>query len=183
MIVARRVRPRKTIDDFMALPEGIRAELIDGELFMSPAPKSLHQRVVGRLFHLLYERVGTKALGEVFVAPLDVHLPSGDIVQPDILFVAKSNQGIIQDWIRGAPDLVIEVLSTEGAERDRLVKRDLYAQNGIREYWIVDPASQTLEVFSPAGNCYEPNGYFDRDDIIVSPLLPEFRISLSDLFA
>ncbi len=183
MILARRARPRKTVDDFMSLPEGARAELIDGELFMSPSPKRRHQDVVLRLVRRLADFVEARGLGALFVAPFDVHLPSGDIVEPDILFVARPNLTIVQDWVRGAPDLIVEVLSPEGVERDRFVKRDLYAQNGVGEYWIVDPQVKTVEIFTLRGSRYEPNGYFEDDDILVSPLLSEFKLTLPDVFA
>jgi Uma2 family endonuclease len=190
MILARRARPRKTLDDFMSLPEGTRAELIDGELFMCPSPREPHQWAVANLHLLLGGFVKSRKLGRVYTAPFDVHLPSGDIVEPDILFVAKDNLGIVQDWVRGAPDLVVEVLSPDGIDRDRFVKRNLYAQNGVREYWIVDADSKSIEVFTlrvgtpQAGLArYEPNGYFENDDILVSPLLPEFQPAVADLFA
>jgi len=183
MILARKARPRKTVDDFMSLPEGSRAELIDGELYMCPSPRSRHQEAVGCLFRRLADFVATRRLGKVYVAPLDVHLPSGDIVEPDILYVAKANLGIVQDWVRGAPELLIEVLSPEGIDRDRIVKRDLYAQNGVREYWIIDPEAKTVEVFTLRGSNYEPNGYFENNDILVSPLLPEFKLPVADVFA
>lgn len=167
----------------MSLPEGSRAELIDGELFTCPSPRSRHQDAVGNLFRRLADFVATRKLGKVYVAPFDVHLPSGDIVEPDILYVAKANLGIVQDWVKGVPDLVIEVLSPEGIERDRIVKRDLYAQNGVGEYWIVDPEARAVEVFSLHGSRYEPNGYFESADILMSSLLPEFKLAIADLFA
>ena len=166
----------------MRLSEGTRAELIDGDLLMCPSPRTPHQRAIMKLVTLLNDFVRWKAVGEVFVAPFDVHLPSGDIVEPDVIFVAKSNAGIVQDWIRGVPDPVVEVLSPERIERDRIVKRDLYARNGVREYWIVDPQCRTVEVFSLAGERYEPNGYFQPDDDLVSPLLAEFKVKVADIF-
>ena len=189
MILARRARPRKTVKDFMNLPEGTRAELIDGELFMSPSPKQPHQWAVGNLHVLLAQFVHTRKLGKVFVAPFDVHLPSGDIVEPDVLFIAKGNLGIVQDWVRGTPDLVVEVLSPDGLERDRFVKRDLYAENGVGEYWIVDTDAKAIEVFTlhrtqqsgPAR--YEPNGYFENGDILLSLLLAELKLPVADVFA
>jgi len=190
MILARRARPRKTVEDFMNLPDGSRAELIDGDLFMCPAPREPHQWAVGNLYVLLTQFAHSRKLGKVYVAPFDVHLPSGDVVEPDILYVAKANLGIVQDWVRGAPDLVIEVLSPEGIDRDRIVKRDLYAQNGIREYWIVDAEAKAVEVFTlrdgtrQAGPArYEPNGYFESNDILVSSLLPELKLPVADVFA
>jgi Uma2 family endonuclease len=182
MIVRYKLRPRKTLEDFMRLPEGTLAELIDGELLMSPTPKPMHQQIVGNLFFLLKSHIDSASLGRVFVAPLDVHLPSGDIVEPDIIFIEKMNLGIIQDWIRGAPDLLVEVLSPTGVERDRFVKHKLYGENGVREYWIVDPGAKAVEIFSLAGNQYEPNGYVESDEMIESPLLPQFRVQVADLF-
>jgi Uma2 family endonuclease len=112
-LVPRKARPRKTIEDFMSLPEGVRAELIDGELIMSPSPRPFHQDVVGNIFALLRQFALSRHLGRVYVAPLDVHLPSGDVVEPDVLFISSENLNIVKDWIRGAPDLVIEVISPE----------------------------------------------------------------------
>ncbi len=166
----------------MNLPEGTRAELIDGDLFMSPSPKKPHQNAVLRLVRRLADFIESRRLGAVFVAPFDVHLPSGDIVEPDILFVAKVNLGIVQDWVRGVPDLVVEVLSPEGMERDRFVKRALYSDNGVPEYWIVDADAKTIEVFSLGGGKYIPNGYFDNDDVLVSPLLSGFNLPVADIF-
>ena len=167
----------------MRLPEGSRAELVNGELLMCPSPRSRHQEAVGNMFLRLADFVAKRKLGKVYVAPFDVHLPSGDIVEPDILYVAKANLGIVQDWVRGAPDLVVEVLSPEGIDRDRFIKRDLYAHNGIREYWIVDPEAKAVEVFSLRDGRYEPNGYFENNDFLVSPLLSEFNLAIADLFA
>ncbi len=181
-LLKSKLRPRKTAADFMDLPEGTLAELIDGELFMSPAPKTRHQKTVGELFFALQSYVRSTASGEVFVAPFDVHLPTGDIVEPDIVFVAKPNLGIIQDWIRGAPDLLVEVLSPTSIERDRIIKHRLYAQNGVREYWIVDPEARAIEVFSLAGTLYEPNGYVQADEVMESPLLPDLKFRVADLF-
>lgn len=183
MILARRARPRKTVEDFLNLPEGSRAELIDGDLLMSPSPRSRHQDAVGSLFRRLADFVARHTLGKVYVAPFDVYLPSGDIVEPDILYVAAARLEIVQDWVRGAPDLVIEVLSPESIDRDRMVKRDLYAQNGIGEYWIVDPEAKAVELFTLQRDRYEPNGYFENQDVLISPLFTEFRLPLADLFA
>jgi len=167
----------------MSLPEGTRAELIDGELFMCPSPRRPHQDAVLRLVRRLADFVESRRLGSVFVSPFDVHLPTGDIVEPDILFVARENLDIVQDWVRGAPDMVVEVLSPEGLERDRLAKRSLYAANGIREYWIVDTEARSIEVFTLRGEKYEPNGYFESGDILLSPLLAELTLPVADVFA
>jgi Uma2 family endonuclease len=113
---------------------------------------------------------------------MDVHLPSGDIVEPDVLFVAQENHSIIQDWIRGVPDLVIEVLSPDGIARDRFVKRDLYARNGVREYWIVDPATRSIEVFALRSRQYEPAGYFQEGAVLTSTVLSGLSLPVTEIF-
>lgn len=176
-------KPRKTIDDYMRLPEGVRAELIDGELyFLSPSPRERHQRIVGNLFVSLRGLVEAAGIGRVYLAPFDVHLPSGDIVQPDLVFVATANLGIVQDWIHGAPDLLIEVLSPASPERDRIVKRERYATNGVKEYWIVDGDLAAVEVFTLSGGDYAPHGYFESPTTLQSPALGNRRLSVAPLF-
>jgi len=180
-MTALRARPRKTVEDYMKLPDDVRVELIDGEFFMSPSPRERHQSIVLRLARLLADFVEKGRRGMVYIAPFDVHLPSGDVVQPDVIYVSQARSGIIQDWIRGVPDLLIEVLSPETPERDRIVKRDRYAQNGVREYWIVDPMDPTVEIFrSRRGRSLEA-GYFEKGDPIVSAVLPGFRPRVGEL--
>jgi Uma2 family endonuclease len=163
-----KTRPRKTEADYMRLPEGALAELIEGEIFSSPSPKLRHQLIVQNLNLELAGFVRSKGLGILCVSPLDVHLPSGDIVQPDLIFVAESNRGILRDWIRGVPDLLIEVVSPDRPERDRIVKRDLYARNGVPEYWIVEEASHSVDVLVLRDGRYETGGYFEDGDTLTS---------------
>ncbi|MEK7476627.1 MAG: Uma2 family endonuclease [Candidatus Coatesbacteria bacterium] len=177
-----KLKPRKTVDDYMKLPEGTLAELIEGELFMTPSPKSVHQEIVEELYSALRQFVRAGSLGRVRLAPLDVHLPSGDIVQPDILFIRTANLGIVQDWIRGVPDVLIEVVSPEHPERDRLVKRGLYARNGVSEFWIVDPATRTVEVLVLDGPAYASHGYFDSADALTSPAFAGLSLPLAEIF-
>ena len=106
----------------------------------------------------------------------------GDIVQPDLIFVSTRNGHIIQDWVRGAPDLLIEVLSPTNAERDRIVKRDLYARSGVAEFWLVDDATKTVEVLTLAGDRYAPHGYFEPTDTIESTVLAGLGLSVHDVF-
>jgi Uma2 family endonuclease len=111
-----------------------------------------------------------------------VFLPSEDLVQPDIVFIRKANLGIIQDRIRGVPDLLIEVLSPDRPERDRLVKRDLYARNGVPEYWIVDPKDRTVEVFLLDAGIYGRPALYEFGDSMTSPLLPALTLLVSSIF-
>jgi Uma2 family endonuclease len=168
---------RATPAGFMSLPEGTLAEFIGGEILMSPSPKTRHQRLVWRLGPALDDAVRQARRGEVFVAPFDVHLPSGDVVQPDVLFVSTARSAIVQDWIRGAPDLVVEVLSPETRQRDLDVKSELYARNGVAEAWLVDPDASTVEV-RRAGAVVR----LAAPDVLAPPLLPGFTLTLADLF-
>jgi Uma2 family endonuclease len=175
-------RPRKTVEDYLALPDDVRAELIDGELYVTPSPEADHQRVVLCLGRRLARYVEAHACGEVFVAPLDVHLPTGDVVQPDVLFVSTARSDICRRWIHGAPDLVVEVLSPTHAERDRAVKRALYARSGVAEYWIVDPQERSIEVLRLAGESYEPAGWFRPGETLVSACFPGLVVALDALW-
>lgn len=179
-----KARPRKTVADFMRLPEGTLAELIDGEIYvMSPSPETLHQVVVLNVTVALREHVRRKHAGQVFVAPLDVHLPSRDVVEPDVIFVSEARKEIARGrWIKGAPDLLVEVLSPSHPERDLIVKRHLYAQNGIREYWVVDPEAAAVEVLSLARTRYRPAGWFRRGATLRSRILPELRLPVRRIF-
>lgn len=177
-----KTRPRKTVDDFMKLPEGTLAELIDGEIFMSAAPRVPHQGVILNLSAEIRAFAHPRKLGRVVLSPMDVHLPSGDIVEPDLIFVRRENLAIIQDWVRGVPDLLVEVLSPSHPERDLIVKRDLYARNGVGEYWIVDPADRSVQILKLSGNRYEPAGYRKGDQALVTDLLPGLELAVESLF-
>ena len=175
-------RPRKTVDDFMRLPEGTLAELIDGEIFTSAAPRVPHQGVILNLAVALKAFADRGAFGQVLLSPMDVHLPSGDIVEPDLIFVRRENLAIIQDWVRGVPDLLVEVLSPSHPERDLIVKRELYARNGVGEYWIVDPDDRSVQILKLSGNRYEPAGYRKGRQALVTDLLPGLTLAVESLF-
>lgn len=176
-----KVKPRKTVEDYLRLPDGTRAELIEGEVYISPSPKLRHQRAVETLYRLLHAFCQGRRAGEVHVAPLDVHLPSGDVIQPDVIFVSESNRAILKDWIRGVPDLLIEVISPESAERDRIVKRRLYEQNGVREYWLADPEAPAVEVLVLSATVYAPHGYFEEGDRVTSAVLPGLSLGAGEI--
>ncbi len=133
-------KKKATKQDYMNLPEGAPYQLINGELIMSPAPKANHQRIIGRLFNLLYDFVNANNMGEVIISPMDVHFDEENIFQPDILFVSKESKNCrIEDWVYGAPDLIIEVLSESDSYYDTKKKLRVYEKYGVKEYFIVDP--------------------------------------------
>jgi len=156
-----------TYKDYKSLPESEtkRYELIEGELIMVPSPNEYHQRISRKIEFLLQDFVEKNKLGEVYYAPLDVHLGE-DVVQPDILFVSKVRSKIItEEEIRGGPDLVIEILSPATAERDRTYKKTLYARHSVQEYWIVDPEEKIIKIMTLRKAGFECSGSYDKRDI------------------
>lgn len=149
---------------------------------MVPSPNIYHQRISRKLEFLLENFVEKNKLGEVLYAPFDVHLGE-DVVQPDILFVSKVRSEIItEEEIRGAPDLVIEILSRTTAERDRTYKKTLYARHGVRVYWMVDPEEKIVEVMTLARAGFESRGTYRKMDSLEFPIFPGLTINLSDVF-
>ncbi len=186
--MATKAQIKFTYEDYKSLPESEteRYELLEGELVMVPSPDTEHQDIVGNLFRLLSDHVHKHRLGKVYLAPLDVVLGERDeeeVVQPDILYISHRRQGIIaREEIRGAPDLVIEVLSPSTAQRDRTLKKKLYARHGVQEYWIVDPKAQTLEVYEWHPKGFERVGLYGAEQTLTSRLLPTLRIPLREVF-
>ena len=163
------------------LPDDVRCELIDGELIIMPSPTALHQTLLKNLaasFMVLESR----GLGTMFFAPLDVILSNFDVVQPDLIFVSNERAYIIQDYIRGAPDLLVEILSPSTERRDRIVKRNLYARHGVGEYWLVDPYAKTITVLLLGANGYDTYAVFGAGDTLTSPALPGFALDVGIIF-
>jgi Uma2 family endonuclease len=138
-----------TFADLMQFDETERYEIYDGRLIsMAPSPDFYHQELAARLFLALAGFVRPRQLGRVVFAPLDVVMADDNTAQPDLLFIANENAGIIRKWVFGAPDLVVEILSPSSIRRDRQDKLEQYARFGVKEYWIVDPANRSLEILA-----------------------------------
>lgn len=149
-------RPPKTIlEVYRMLPEGTRAELINGTLFMSPAPLVNHQEVITALLTQIHVYAKKMKVGRVFPSPIDVYLNQKNAFQPDIVFVSTSNDIIKEDGIYGAPDLVIEVLSAGTAKTDLNRKKVVYEKEGVKEYWVVDPKTKTATGFELVDSKYQ----------------------------
>lgn len=172
-----------TYDEMVAeLPETNQPmELWDGELIMSPTPTPNHQTIVGSFYRALHEFVRGKKLGKVFPSPLDVVFSEHRVVQPDVFFILNAKKDIIQDQIRGVPDLVFEVISPGTWKRDRVEKKSLYEQVGVAEYWIVDPESHTIEVFALTKGSYQLHCRAADAEVAKSKLLSGFGISFNEL--
>ncbi|HXR96339.1 MAG TPA: Uma2 family endonuclease [Terriglobales bacterium] len=174
-----------TYADFVFIPDdGLRHESIDGEHYVSPSPVPRHQRIVGRLYLLIGTYLQAHHIGELFVAPLDVKLSEHDIVEPDLLYVASARAGIVgDDNVQGAPDLVIEILSPSTRGRDLRLKRDRYEQQGVGEYWLVDPASDRITVLRRVGDAYVEAGAYCPGAAFESPLFPNLSIAVDGIMA
>ena len=173
-----------TYEDYRTTPEDKRCELLDGDLLMTPAPNLKHQRVQLGLSRLLARFIEERALGELFVAPCDVVLSDHDVVQPDLLFVSRERAHLLSDGaaVRGAPDLVVEILSPATADRDRGYKRALYARHGVAEYWLVDPADETIAIHRLQDGALAVAHTFGRGQTLRSPLLAGFELDVDAVF-
>ena len=137
--------PRTMYEVWENLPEGTLCQLVNNNLVMSPAPVNAHQLILGKIFVKLSVFTEEKQCGECRVAPYDVHFSKHNIFQPDIIFIANENLNKIESkGLVGVPDLVVEILSPGTAHVDEGEKRDVYEQYGVKEYFIVDPATKTV---------------------------------------
>jgi Uma2 family endonuclease len=147
--------PKTLMEVYRMLPEGTRAELINNQLFMSPAPTLHHQNVIFNLTGQFYIYVNQEKNGKALVSPVDVYLDEENAVQPDIVFVMNENISILKDdGIYGAPDLIIEVLSPGTRKHDFDKKKKLYEKSGVKEYWIVDPVTKESPGFQLKNSKY-----------------------------
>jgi len=140
--------PRTIREVFESLPEGTLAQLIENQLVMSPAPTYNHQKVLQKIFFDIQNHLNNYEIGEILIAPFDVHLDDENIFQPDLIFIRNENLSNIQEnGYHGAPDLVLEVLSPGTARYDRRKKKTAYERHGVSEYWLVDPDTREAEGF------------------------------------
>ena len=176
---------RLTYRDYLDLPESAdRCELIDGEYYIMSGPSEDHQDAVGNIYSELRFFVRRNRLGKVLISPFDVILSPHDVFQPDVMFVSNERLHLrTGDDIRGAPDLVVEVLSPSTAHHDRVVKRERYAMFGVQEYWIVDTASMSVEVMVAQDGIFENARMYREGQTMRSPLLSCFQMDVSSIFA
>lgn len=179
-VAVERIPVKLTYADYLTWSDdGRRYELYEGELQMVPSPSVRHQRLCRNLELLLGVFVSRHQRGEVLHAPLDVVFSEDIFVQPDILFVSQERGHIIgSQHIAGAPDLVVEVLSPGTEPRDRTYKLQLYCRYGVREYWLVDPETETVEVLALSLDGAQLEGRYGADDIVSSQVLAglQFRV-------
>jgi Uma2 family endonuclease len=178
-------RDHTTYLDMAATLEGIRIEYIEGDIILTPASGTQHQRIARNLIVLLDSLGRFHLPGEVFGAPLYVQLaPEATIVQPDVIFVRQARiEAIVREQrILGAPDLVAEILSPSTARIDRAIKLQTYARYGVSEYWIVNPVDTTVEIYMLREEGYLVAGVYTPGDTIDAGLFAEAKIAVNAVF-
>ena len=182
-VVMIKTQSKVTYKDYFALPEGDTRQLIGGQFVDSPSPSTGHQEVLLRLLRKLLQ-LEDRGLGKPFCSPIDLYLSETEVYQPDLLFISKNNVSIIKEQcIRGAPDLIMEVLSPGTAYYDLRHKKEVYQRKGVSEYWIVDPLEKSIELFSNIPDQdYVFSGMLKEGKTLRSSLIPELEYSWGEVF-
>lgn len=174
-----------TADEYYQLPEGPPYfQLIDGELFMSPSPNFFHQKIVVKLTAAIAVYLEAHPIGTVICAPADVELDDDNVFQPDLYFIRRERMGIVDEHgVKGAPDLVVEVISGSTGRLDLGPKKTLCAARGVLEFWAVSPSARQIEIYRLAECVDAPVATLREGDILTSVLLPGLEIPVAKVFA
>jgi Uma2 family endonuclease len=178
------VIPKLTYEEFCQLPEdGKRYELIHGYVHFIPTPSTRHQFIVGNFARSVGTYVENSRLGFLLCAPLDVRLNADTALQPDLLFISAKRADIAQeDFIAGAPHLVVEIISKSTGAHDRATKLPLYAEARVPDVWLIDSHVETVEVLKLQGKKYLVDASLAGDQVLTSDLFPDWQLPLRDLF-
>ncbi|MCM3397871.1 Uma2 family endonuclease [Oceanobacillus profundus] len=179
-----------TYNDYLSWPEDVRVEIIDGRLYMQAAPSRIHQEILSELHRQLANYLVGKAC-KVYPAPFEVVLyldeedkdDSRNVFEPDITIVCDTSK-LDDAGCKGAPNMVIEILSPSTGRKDKLEKFNKYEQAGVQEYWIVEPQEKMVSVFTleESQNYGRPSLYSDEEEIQVS-IFDDLRIDLKTVFS
>ncbi len=183
--MAEVIKTRIQADTFYQLPEyqdNTLIQLIDGEVVIGMAPNVKHQRIVMKII-AKFLVIAEQKQGEVLASPIEVYLDEYNIYEPDVLYLTPdSNCAVTDKNLRGAPELVVEVLSPSTAKHDRSGKFQAYQQHSVQEYWIVDPVHETIEVWQLTDERFNLLGAFSVDDTFASRPLGE-DVAVKDLLS
>lgn len=183
MVVRGKVR-FKAGDIWDAPDDQWRYEIIDGELFVTPAPDWGHQRGLMKLGLRLGNWIYGHDVGEVVQAPVGVVLDDETGVQPDMVYVSRERLGIIgRRGVEGVPDLVVEALSPSTEARDRGIKMRRYGAAGVPHYWLLDERTRSLEAYRLGEQGYDLVGLFGSGSVFQPDLFPGLAIPIDDLWA
>ena len=175
-----------TVKEFLEMDfeEGYIYELINGAIMRRTSPNLDHQEVSMALSAILRTFIKSNNLGSLFAAPTDVYITEFDLVVPDLVFVSKNNLGILQEkrCIVGVPDLIIEILSKGTQKTDKGDKMKLYKKHGVKEYWMINPRSQGVEVHVWQAGDYELVFSAEESGEMTSTVLENFKIDIASFF-
>jgi Uma2 family endonuclease len=173
-----------TYEDYKACPEdGQRYEILEGDIAVTPTPVPRHQELVLRLVLVLHRWIEQGAGGKVYLSPLTVLLADDTVVEPDLFWIAPRSIAVIgEDIVRGAPDLVVEVLSPSTASRDRGTKAKVYAKFGVREYWLIDLSGESVTILVLRGKRFRPHASGTGHRPLESALDPALKLVPAELF-
>ena len=173
-----------TYDDYRHLPDdGKQHQIIEGQLYITPAPSPYHQEVLLNIASPLREFIQKNNLGKLYTSPIDVILSMTDVVQPDLVFISQERINIItKKNIVDAPDLVVEILSEHNESIDRTKKMSLYERHGVKEYWIVDPSAKSVEQFLLNNSALSLKDTYKDDQNLACVVVNSFTFSPSDIF-
>lgn len=190
MIPERKDDKKYSYADYLTWPSEERWELINGEVWdMSPAPSSKHQRIATILISEIFFHLKGKSC-QVFAAPFDVRFVKDEnqqdqdifiTVQPDLTVICDKSK-IDEKGCLGSPDFIVEILSPSTGYKDETQKLTVYEEYGVREYWIVNPERETIQVFLHNGQDFDKPAYYKGEDLITSSVLDGFEITLKDIF-
>jgi Uma2 family endonuclease len=178
-----------TYADLLAWDDGVRYELYDGQPVAMASPSDVHQAVSGDIFRQIANYLVGKTC-KVYSAPFDVRLFETEkdtpesvdtVLQPDLMVVCDKSK-VDRHGVHGAPDLIVEVLSSSTARYDKLMKFNLYQRAGVQEYWIVDPGTRTLSVYSLEDGAYHAANTYGGDSVVPVGVLDAYEIDLSTVF-
>ncbi len=176
-----------TYEDVVHFPDdGKRHELIDGEHYVTPSPNTKHQVVSMNLTRAFLLYLEHHPIGYILAAPFDVVFSALDVVEPDLLYISRERRQILTDQhVRGAPDLVVEIVSPGTRKTDEVTKRKLYERFGVREYWVVDPELDIVKVYRRAEDAFARVAELsvEHEDVLTTPLLPGWSVALTEIFA
>ncbi len=140
--------PKSILEVYNSLPEGTLCQLINNNLVMSPSPLDIHQVILMEVFLQLHAHIKRNKAGVLRIAPYDVHFSKSNIFQPDIIFIANTNLYKIENTgLKGAPDIVVEILSPSTSRFDMEEKKSIYEQFQVQEYFIVEPNSKNVYIY------------------------------------
>ena len=174
-----------TFEDYARLtpPDSGNYELHNGKIIYMPSPLFPHQDLSVALCAALFFFVHKNKIGKVVAAPMDVIFTPNDTIQPDILFISNERLHIIDGQIKGAPDLVVEILSGGNTAKEMSYKKHLFETSGVKEYWLINLKKQTLTQYENIEGEFFVKNTLDTEGVLNSISVTGFQLKLSEIFS